>query len=193
LLSTDLLGLVGSRDIDHAGTDVAKRAAESAVSQGFGVVSGGAKGVDRVAMNAALEAGGHVVGVLADSLVRSTRDPEVRRAVADGRVCLCTPYAPSAGFTVGQAMGRNKLIYALARAALVIASDLEQGGTWAGASEAITQRITPVAVWTAGGKGPGNDRLVTLGGTPIAGLDELFPLPIWPEPADVDGQLALDV
>jgi predicted Rossmann fold nucleotide-binding protein DprA/Smf involved in DNA uptake len=193
LLSTDLLGIVGSRDIDPAGADAAKQAAKSAVGHGLGVVSGGAKGVDRLAMDAALDAGGHVVGVLADSLVRSTRDPEVRRAVADGRVCLCTPFKPSSGFTVGQAMGRNKVIYAVAKATLVAAADLEEGGTWAGAAEAIKQRIAPVAVWMADGKGRGNDRLVTLGGTPVARVDALFPLPKWPAPADVDGQLALDV
>jgi predicted Rossmann fold nucleotide-binding protein DprA/Smf involved in DNA uptake len=125
LLSQRLLGIVGSRDVDTAGADVAKGAAANAVRHGLGIVSGGAKGVDRLSMGAALDADGVVVGVLADSLVRATRDPDVRRAIADGLVCFCTPYKPTTGFSVANAMGRNKLIYALSKGTFVVASDLE--------------------------------------------------------------------
>lgn len=177
LLSHDLLGIVGSRDVEAAGADVAKGAAATAVRHGLGIVSGGAKGVDRLSMGAALEADGVVVGVLADSLVRATRDPDVRRAIADGHVCFCTPYKPTAGFSVANAMGRNKVIYALSTATLVVASDLDKGGTWAGAVESLKQAIAPVLVWAGDGGGPGNPRLVELGGTRVDDIDGLFPLP----------------
>jgi len=36
--------------------------------------------------------------------------------------------APSAGFNVGHAMQRNKVIYALADVALVVSADFEKGG-----------------------------------------------------------------
>ena len=39
-------------------------------------------------MTAALGAGGRVVGYLADSLVRRVREPNTRRAVADGTILL---------------------------------------------------------------------------------------------------------
>lgn len=195
LLERDLLGIVGSRDVDVPGAEVAKTAAAAAVRHGLGIVSGGAKGVDRLSMGAALEADGVVVGVLADSLVRATRDPDVRRAIADGQVSFCTPYKPTAGFSVASAMGRNKLIYALSAATFVVAADLDKGGTWAGAVEALKQRIAPVLVWTGDGGGPGNARLVELGGTPVDDVDALFPLP---DRVDVDrsrpaDQLTLDV
>ena len=93
--------------------------------------SGGAKGVDGRSMSAALEAGGRVVGVLADGLERAVRAPANREAIASGRLTLLTPYSPKAPFNVGAAMGRNKLIYTLADYALVVASDAESGGTWA--------------------------------------------------------------
>ena len=51
----------------------------------------------------------------------------------DGRLVFISPYDPAAGFSVRHAMQRNKIIYALADAALVVASDFEKGGTWAGA------------------------------------------------------------
>src|SRR5206468_8761201 len=101
-----------SRNVDEDAKAVAEDAARAAATAGWGVVSGAAKGVDRFAMTAALESGAPVVGVLADSLVRQVRDPEVRRAITDGQLCLCTPYKPSAGFSVATAMGRNKLNYA---------------------------------------------------------------------------------
>jgi predicted Rossmann fold nucleotide-binding protein DprA/Smf involved in DNA uptake len=41
-------------------------------------------------------------------------------------------------------MGRNRLIYTLADFALVVASDAETGGTWAGATEAIRAKWLPV-------------------------------------------------
>lgn len=163
LFGQDALGIVGSRAVDDDGADIAGVAAREAVAHGWGVVSGGAKGVDRLAMHAALEAGGSVSGVLADSLSRTVKDAEVRRAITAGSLCLITPYKPSAGFSVANAMGRNKLIYALSTGTLVVASDLEKGGTWGGAVEALKQRIAPVLVWRGPGGGQGNERLVELG------------------------------
>jgi predicted Rossmann fold nucleotide-binding protein DprA/Smf involved in DNA uptake len=177
LLRSDLLGIVGSRNVTEAVAGVARAAAASAAGSGLGVVSGGAKGVDRLAMTAALEAGGTVVGVLADSLARVTREADVRRAVGDGRVCLCTPYRPTAGFSVGNAMGRNKLIYALSQATLVVAADAGQGGTWAGAVEALQQSTAPVIAWTGAGAGAGNALLVERGATRLDDLSGLLPLP----------------
>jgi predicted Rossmann fold nucleotide-binding protein DprA/Smf involved in DNA uptake len=195
LLATALLGVVGSREVAEGAADAARRAAGVAVAHGLGVVSGGAKGVDRLAMGASLDAGGHAVGVLADSLARTVRDAEIRRMIGEGRLCLCTPYKPTAGFSVPNAMGRNKLIYALSEATFVVAADLEQGGTWAGAVEALKAGTTPVVVWTGEDAGPGNSKLVDRGAKAITRVDDLFPLP--PSagrdvaaPAD---QLAMDV
>jgi predicted Rossmann fold nucleotide-binding protein DprA/Smf involved in DNA uptake len=195
LLHGPLLGVVGSRDVSREGADAAREVAMEAAKHGIGVVSGGAKGVDGLAMQAALDADAPVVGVLAESLLRATRDAEVRRAITDGRLCLGTPYKPSAGFSVANAMGRNKLIYALSRATVVVASDLDSGGTWAGAVEALRHGIAPVLVWTGHGAGPGNARIVERGGTPIASVEALFPLPERPERTggETDAQLSLEL
>jgi predicted Rossmann fold nucleotide-binding protein DprA/Smf involved in DNA uptake len=112
------------------------------------VVSGAARGVDQDAMNAAFEVGGQVVGVLADSLERAVSRPGIRRGVADGHTCLVTPYTPAAAFSVGNAMGRNKIIYGLARCTIVVATDHESGGTWAGAVETLKNHYGRVASWT---------------------------------------------
>lgn len=62
---------------------------------------------------------------------------ENRDLIIDGRVLLLSVHDPAAGFSVGNAMQRNKLIYALSDASLVVNSDYETGGTWSGAVEQL--------------------------------------------------------
>ena len=173
LLGVPGLGVVGSRNVGEAGAEVAREAAKRAAARGMPLVSGGARGVDQTAMDAAFEAGGTVTGVLADSLVRKLRNPAVRAAIHDERVVLCTPYNPSAGFSAGNAMGRNKLVYALAAVTLVVASELGSGGTWTGASESLDHRFGHVAVWRGLGEGPGNAHLEDAGAIAVADIAEV--------------------
>jgi predicted Rossmann fold nucleotide-binding protein DprA/Smf involved in DNA uptake len=173
LMAEQGIGVVGSRDASMAALEVAAAAARVAVEHGWPVVSGAARGVDQAALAEAFQRDGTAVGVPADALDKRLRDPDTRRAVTSGRVCLVTPYKPSAGFSVANAMGRNKLIYALARVTLVVTTSLESGGTWSGATEALSRSIAPVAVWIGQGAGPGNERLVRLGGIAIEAVQEL--------------------
>ena len=108
LLGTPGLGVVGSREVSEAGGATAKEIARLAARRGIPLVSGGARGVDQLAMDAAFAAGGTVIGILAESLTRKLKRPDVRRAVYDGNVAMCTPYSPDAPFSAGNAMGRNK-------------------------------------------------------------------------------------
>ena len=163
LLDEDGVGVVGSRNVSEEGSQVACAVAEIAAKSGLSVVSGAARGVDSDAMNHALEVGGQVVGVLADSLERVISRPGIRRAVMKNQICLITPYGPAAPFSVGNAMGRNKIIYGLARCTVVVASDHEAGGTWAGAVEALKNSYGRVASWTGPGGGVGNSALVEQG------------------------------
>ena len=117
--------------------------------------------------------GGRVVGVLADSLTRTVSRTETRKALLDGDTVLATPYGPEAPFSVGTAMGRNKVIYALSTLTVVVASDHETGGTWAGAAEALRGGFGRVAVWRGAGEGPGNAHLVRRGATPLENIDQL--------------------
>jgi DNA processing protein len=146
LLGQPGIAVVGSRHLDEAGQVCAEFVGSACGMSGLVLYSGGAKGVDSLSMNAALAARGTAVGVLADSLEKAIRDPQKRAAISRGDLCLVTPYSPSAPFSVGAAMGRNKLIYTLADYAIVVASDAEKGGTWAGATEALKAKWVPVFV-----------------------------------------------
>lgn len=176
-LSRGGLAIVGSRDVDAAGEAFTRRAAASAAREEMQVVSGGARGVDQFAMLAALEAGGTVVGVLADSLLRSATSGQAREAIPDGRLTLISAFDPEAGFNVGNAMQRNKQIYALADFGLVVSSGLNEGGTWSGAIEQLEKlHLVPLFVRETGEVPAGNRELLRRGGLPwpvTSGLDSL--------------------
>jgi predicted Rossmann fold nucleotide-binding protein DprA/Smf involved in DNA uptake len=93
--------------------------------------------------------------------------------VAGGQICLVTPYAPSVAFSVGNAMGRNKIIYGLARCTIVVSSDHETGGTWAGATEALKNGYGRVASWIGPGGGAGNSGLVQRGAAGLSDVNRL--------------------
>ena len=147
ILESGGLAVVGSRHVDDRLRDYAARIGELAAGAEWTLVSGGARGIDQAAMRGALEAGGRVVGVLSNDLQRAALRREHRDVLMDRRLVLVSPYDPAAGFNVGNAMRRNKLIYALAGAALVANSDYKKGGTWAGAVEQLDKlRLVPVYV-----------------------------------------------
>lgn len=173
LLDTPGLGVVGSRDVSREGGEVAREIARLAARRSLPLTSGGARGVDQLAMDAALEAGGAVVGILAESLARKLKRPDVRRAVYEGSTVMCTPYSPDAPFSAGNAMGRNKLIYAQAALTVVVASDDGSGGTWSGATEALKRGYGPVAVWRGDGEGSGNQLLQERGALPVSSLEDI--------------------
>ncbi|MXY25404.1 MAG: DNA-processing protein DprA [Acidobacteria bacterium] len=167
------LAVVGSRKVDDTLVDYAEGVGRLAARAGRVLVSGGARGIDLASMRGALDAGGTVAGVLADSLERTAMRREHRNALMDGRLVLVSPYDPAAGFLVGHAMQRNKLIYALADAALVVSAGFEKGGTWAGAIEQLDRyRLVPVYVRATGELGRGLEALLERGAHP------------WPSPDD---------
>jgi predicted Rossmann fold nucleotide-binding protein DprA/Smf involved in DNA uptake len=175
LLDTGGLAVVGSRQVDESLVDYTMAVGRLAAQARRSLVSGGAKGIDQAAMRGALEAGGKVSGVLADSLEKTIMNREHRNLLLDGQLTLISPYDPSAGFNVGNAMQRNKLIYALADASLVVSSDLNKGGTWTGAVEQLDKlKFVPVYVRSTGGSSPGLDGLRSKGAIS------------WPNPQDTD-------
>lgn len=190
LLERRGVGVVGSRNVTPEGSEVAKEIARAAVRLEMPVVSGAARGVDQLAMDAAHQAGGAVVGVLADALTKRIRGSDILSALDEGSLCLITQQHPGAGFSAGAAMGRNKLVYSLSAVTVVIATDRDSGGTWAGATEALSKRYGRVAVWRGAGEGPGNATLEKQGAVPITNPDDLDDI-LKPDPTTAPEQLSL--
>ena len=158
------LAIVGSRNVDEAGERFTRQVAELCALNRMPVVSGGARGVDQFAMTASLEAGGVTIGVLAENLLKKSLERNARKAISDGRLLLISPCHPNARFTVGTAMGRNKLIYAMADYGLVVSAEHKKGGTWTGAEEELKREYSiPVFVRMEDGVPLGNKKLLELG------------------------------
>ena len=174
LLGQPGIAVVGSRHLDQAGQECAAWVGNACGLSGMVLYSGGARGVDSISMAEALQARGTAVGVLADSLTRAVKAQQA--ALARGDLCLVTPYHPEAGFSVGAAMGRNRLIYCLADYAIVVAAEAGTGGTWAGATEALKRGWVPIFVLEHPAMPEGNKRLLGKGALP-------FPHPFREAPA----------
>ncbi len=158
------VAIVGSRNVDPDGEAFTREVGELCALSNIPVVSGGARGVDQIVMKAALDARGVVVGVLADNLLRTSTERYARDAISDGRLLLISPYHPDAHFTVGTAMGRNKLIYAMADYGLVVSAEYKKGGTWNGAEEELKRsKSLPVFVRISNEVPTGNRKLLDLG------------------------------
>lgn len=179
LLGGGGLAIVGSRNVDKEGEDFARHIAELCALNKIPVISGGARGVDQFAMTSALEAGGITIGVLAENLQKKSLERSVRYAISDGRLLLFSPFHPNASFSVGTAMSRNKLIYAMADYGLVVSAEYKKGGTWAGAEEELKRDIPlPVFVRIGNNTPAGNRKLLDLGAIS------------WPE-LDIDSKTSL--
>lgn len=171
LLNNGGVAIVGSRDVDEAGASFARSVGAAAAREGAITISGAARGVDREGMFGALDVGGLAIGVMPDGLLRALRSPDVRAHVANDALLMISPFRPDARFEVWRAMGRNKVIYALADATIVVSSDVGKGGTWTGALENLKHDWSPLFVRTGVNAPPGNDRLVTLGALSLSQED----------------------
>ena len=176
ILDTGGLAVVGSRNVDDVLVEYTEDVGRLAARAKCTLVSGGARGVDQAAMRGALEADGRAVAILANGLASAAMRRDHREGLIGKRLVLVSPYDPAARFHVGHAMQRNKLIYALSDAALVVNSGYKKGGTWAGAVEQLDRlKLVPVHVRTSLKANKGLDGLRERG----AGA--------WPDPRTPEG------
>lgn len=119
-------------------------------------------------MLGALAAEGTVIGVLADSLLSASASARFRKHLLNRNLMLVSPFYPEAGFSAGNAMARNKYIYCLADAAVVVRTDV-RGGTWSGAVENLKKGWVPLWVRDSGDESTGNESLIRVGGKRLPG------------------------
>ncbi|MGH7813464.1 MAG: DNA-processing protein DprA [Candidatus Binataceae bacterium] len=163
LLNRGGIAAVGSREASADDLAFSAQLGCDAALQGFSVVSGGARGIDEAAMLGAMQHEGTVIGVLSDSLMRAATSAKYRAGLMSNNVVLISPFYPEAGFDVGNAMSRNKYIYCLSDAAIVVSSSKERGGTWTGAIENLNRGWVPLWVKPHPDTASGNAELVRRG------------------------------
>jgi predicted Rossmann fold nucleotide-binding protein DprA/Smf involved in DNA uptake len=160
------VAVVGSRKPEPSSAAYAEAAGRWAATTRMQVVSGAARGVDELSMLACADAGGTSLGVVAESLLQLSTRRQFRDPIIGGRLALISSFDPEAPFSVGNAMARNRWIYALADRGLVVACSEESGGTWAGAIEALRLGF-PLYARRGNPDRPGNEALIRHGAWPI--------------------------
>ena len=123
LLNQPAVALIGSRDLGRDNRVFAEEAGRQVAKQGYVLVSGNARGTDKTAQKAALEAGGKVISVVADSL---QKQPLTRSTL------YLSLDAFDADFSAQRALHRNHVIHTMASLTIAAQCTLGKGGTWEG-------------------------------------------------------------
>lgn len=140
LLNEDSVAIVGSREAADVSLRFTDNIARKAVKRKKVVVSGFAKGVDRQALNSAVEAGGQSIIVLPQGIMTfSTGFREYYKQVVGGKVLVLSTFSPKAPWQKELAMARNSIIYGLAKD-IYVAESGEKGGTWSGVIDGLRKK-----------------------------------------------------
>lgn len=123
LLYRPAVALVGSREICPENEAFAREVGRQAAEQGYVLISGNARGADRVAQEGCLEAGGQVISIVADCLADQPHRENLLYISEDGY---------DLPFSSGRALSRNRLIHCMAIRTFVAQCGYGRGGTWDG-------------------------------------------------------------
>jgi DNA processing protein len=163
LLAEEMVAVVGSREATEESLQVAEILARALVEIDRTVLSGGARGIDQTAHQAALVDGGKTVFALPEGLAQA-RDFGMRHDVDAQRVAMISMLWPFQRWSTPEAHARNRLIAALAQAVIVVAAKSKGGSVATGMAALEMDRPTlavdhgKVTVHTAG-----NHRLLQAG------------------------------
>jgi predicted Rossmann fold nucleotide-binding protein DprA/Smf involved in DNA uptake len=174
LLSQNFIGFSGSRlnNLDIEDEIITRSWSNVVIKNGFGIVSGGASGVDSFAVQEAIKSKMSFIEFLSDSMIKRLKISQISKSLQEGNGLLLSESIPMAPFNAGMAMSRNKYIYLLAKKVIVIRAEytiknkIKTGGTWNGAIENLNSSYPKLFV-IENTKAKGNIELIELGGIPI--------------------------
>jgi predicted Rossmann fold nucleotide-binding protein DprA/Smf involved in DNA uptake len=183
LFKEKFIGFTGSRLKKLKAEDelITKAWAQQALDHGYGIVSGGATGIDTFSTQVAIKGQKLFIEWLSDSLIKRLQITAISLALQNKNGLLISEAIPSASFNVGMAMARNKYIYLSAEKVIAVKAEYtlkgkeKSGGTWNGAIENLRSNYKKLYVVNV----PdclGNRELIELGATAI---------PLYPNKDDI--------
>ncbi len=171
-----VIGVVGTRKASAYGLHNARQFSREIAACGGLVVSGGAYGIDTMALEGALQAGKQTVAVLGCGV--DVVYPRTNRALFDRIAehgCLMSEYLPGTGPKPWQFPERNRIISGLSNGVLVVEAP-ERSGALITAKNAFEQGrdvfVIPGNIGVASGLGS-NKLLQEYGGAVFSGWDVL--------------------
>lgn len=173
---TEGIAVVGARNATPYGRNATKLFAGRAAELGVAVISGGARGCDSCAHEAALEAGGKTVAFLGggvDVPYPASNAPLFQRIV-DGGGAVASEYPWGSPPRPFRFRARNRLIAGLARATLIVEAGLPSG-TFSTADEALAANKEVLAVPGSifSPTSAGSNALIAQGAMPVASIEGL--------------------
>lgn len=141
LLNRPAVAVVGSRELKEQNRKFAEEAGRQIAKQGYILVSGNAKGADRAAQEACLEAGGQVISIVADSLQGKPLTKNTLYLSLDDF---------DKEFSAQRALHRNHVIHSMAALTLVAQCTWGKGGTWDGTLRNLKNGWNPVCCFDDG-------------------------------------------
>ena len=161
LIGRPAVAVIGSRDLNESNRAFAEEAGRRIAKQGYVLVSGNARGADKTAQNACLEAGGQVISVVADSLQKQPLTRNILWISLDDF---------DQEFSAQRALHRNHVIHTMGSLTIAAQCTLEKGGTWNGILANLKYGWNPVCIFD-----DGSDAVKELEnrGVQIIGMDQL--------------------
>ena len=141
LLGKPAIAVIGSRDLREDNRIFAEEAGRQIALQGYVLVSGNARGADKTAQLACLEAGGRVISVVADSLQKQPLQRNMLYLSLDDF---------DKEFSAHRALQRNHVIHALGSLTIAAQCTLGKGGTWDGILANLKHGWNPVCICNDG-------------------------------------------
>lgn len=137
LLNMPSSAIVGSRNASDVSLEFTDMISRKLVNEGKVIASGYARGVDRKALESALNENGKSIIVLPQGILTFLSDiKKLSSYIEDGRLLVLSTFFPKSPWSVGLAMARNSTIYGLAEE-IYVAESGSSGGTWTGVLEGL--------------------------------------------------------
>ncbi|MBC7581357.1 DNA-protecting protein DprA [Aeromicrobium sp.] len=177
LLQRPVVAIVGSRKVTPYGQQVTIKLARELAEQGVVIVSGLALGVDALAHQAALQAGGLTIAVLPSPIeqIAPSSHTQLAQRIAEQGGALISEYPAGMPALVQNFVARNRLVAGLSDALLITEAALKSGSLHT-ARFALDQGKDVLAV-------PGNitnpiaagvNNLIRAGATPITCTEDVL-------------------
>lgn len=183
--------VVGTRALSNYGRDATRALVKGLVAHQWTIVSGGALGIDAVAHNSALEAGGRTIVVAACGLDRnypSAHAPLFEKVTERG--ALVSEYPPGVTPARHRFLTRNRLAAALTSGTVVVEAAWRSGAlntlTWAEGLGKVTMAV-PGPITSAGSLGC-HERIRSGRAQLVVSADEIRQLLSQVGEVDVEGQ-----
>jgi len=161
------IAIVGSRSASEIALAFTDNIARLASREYKVIVSGFAKGVDKQALDSAINYKGQSIIVLPQGIMTFGSGFKLYyRQIVDGDVLVLSTFFPKAPWKAELAMARNPIIYGLADE-IYVAESSEKGGTWSGVVDGLRKKRIIYVRKPETSERNANDLLVQKGAIPV--------------------------